>query len=57
MISFLDLSAGAIVGSWIGKKIFKKRVLISKAQKLEVSVNLSRDADKFTQDLEKLVAA
>ena len=45
MISFLELSAGAIVGSWIGKRIFKKRVLISKAQKLEVSVNLSRDDD------------
>jgi hypothetical protein len=46
MISFLELSAGAIVGSWIGNRIFKKKdLVVIKPQKLEVSVNLQHDGD------------
>ena len=46
MISFLELSAGAIVGSWIGNRIFKKKdLVVIKSNKLEVSVNLQHDGD------------
>ena len=46
MISFLELSAGAIVGSWIGKRIFhKKDLAVIKSNKLEVSVNLQQNGD------------
>jgi hypothetical protein len=46
MISFLELSAGAIVGSWIGNRIFKKKDLVMvKSNKLEVAVNLQQDGD------------
>jgi len=46
MISFLELSAGAIVGSWIGNRIFKKKdLVVIKSNKLEVAVNLHQDAD------------
>jgi hypothetical protein len=46
MISFLELSAGAIVGSWIGNRIFKKKdLVVIKPQKLEVAVNLQHDGD------------
>jgi hypothetical protein len=46
MISFLELTAGAIVGGWIGNRIFKKKdLVIIKPQKLEVSVNLQQDGD------------
>jgi len=46
MISFLELTAGAIVGGWIGNRIFKKKdLVIIKPPKLEVSVNLQQDGD------------
>jgi hypothetical protein len=46
MIPLFEISAGAIVGGWIGNRIFKKKALVMvKPQKLEVSVNLSQDAD------------
>jgi len=46
MISFLELSAGAIVGSWIGNRIFKKKdLVVIKSNKLEVAVNLQQDSD------------
>jgi len=46
MIPLLEISAGAIVGGWIGNRIFKKKELVlMKPQKLEVSVNLQQDGD------------
>jgi hypothetical protein len=46
MIPLLEISAGAIVGGWIGNRIFKKKdLVIIKPQKLEVSVNLQQDGD------------
>jgi len=46
MISFLEISAGAIVGGWIGNRIFNKKALVViKSNKLEVSVNLQQDSD------------
>ena len=46
MIPFLDLTAGAIVGGWIGNRLFKKKdFVVLKPQKTEVSVNLQQDGD------------
>jgi len=46
MIPLLEISAGAIVGGWIGNRIFNKKALVViKPQKLEVSVNLQQDSD------------
>lgn len=46
MIPYLDLTVGAIVGGWIGNRLFKKKdLVVLKPQKTEVSVNLQQDGD------------
>lgn len=46
MIPFLDLTSGAIVGVWIGNRLFKRKdCVVLKPQKIEVSVNLQQYGD------------